>query len=343
MSKLRSILAGVCALAVLSATPAMANTIETIKDRGAINCPVPTGGYVARAEVDDQGNWSGLDVDLCRALAAAILGDPQAINFVPISWAQRFPTLQAGDIDIIVMSTGWTLSRDTEIGLDFATPYFLTGLQFLVRVDSGIETPADLNGGAICATGGTTMERQTSEYMLANQIEYEAITFENTEETASAFFAGRCDAIANPGQSLGIMAAQQPDPSLYKIIPDAPLSLETNAMAVRGGDQEMLAVANWVRSALLEADILDITSENIDDAIANRADEPRVAYLLGVSPGAGARLGLSETWAQDAIRAVGNYGEIYDRYLGADSPYNMEAGINAVYTEGGVHYPNAID
>ena len=342
---LKQVLAPIVLAATLlvAATASAQTTIDKIKARGRFNCPVPTGGYVARAELDDKGVWRGLDVDFCRATAAAILGSRDKVNFVPISWAQRFPTLQAGDIDAVITSTGWSLSRETDLKLDFTIPYFLTGLQFMVRKDAGINDPKGLDGGTICITGGTTMELQTAGYMSGNKIKYKPITFEKTEESAQGFFSGRCDAIANTGESLGIMAAQQPNPSLFKIIPEVPVTLEANAMAVRGGDRAMLAVLNYVRTALLEADILGITSQNVEEARTTRSSEPRVAILLGVTPGAGKRLGLPDSWAYDAIKAVGSYDEVFSRYFGEGSRYKMSAGLNAVYTKGGVHYPTTID
>ena len=340
------LLIGITALAIgvsMASAGASAQSIKKIKDRGALNCPVPTGGFAGRSEVDQKGQWKGLDVDMCRAIGTAILGSPDKVNFIPISWAQRFPSIQAGEIDIIVMATGWTLSRDTETGLDFSLPYFFSGLQFLVRSDLGVNSPKELDGGTICATTGTTIERQTSGFMRANGMKYTAVTFEKTEETAAAFLAKRCDAIANSAQALGILAASQPDPSQYKIIPEHPLTLEPEAMAVRGGDQEMAAVADWVLTALVEADELKITSKNLDEVIKTRKDDPQAAALLGLTPGVGARLGLRETWAQDVIRKVGSYSEIYNRNLGSASPYKIPAGYNAVYSQGGLLYPLAID
>jgi general L-amino acid transport system substrate-binding protein len=177
--------------------------------------------------------------------------------------------------------------------------------------------------------------------MAGHGIEYTPVTFEKLDETEAAFLAGRCDAFAMSGDGLSITRSRQPDPSKFKLLPDRPVSLETHAMIVRGGDQEMLAIANWVLTALLKADELGITSDNLDEVIQTRGSDPQVAALLGLTPGIGKRLGLSETWAQDVIRAVGSYSQIYDRNLG--TPYEMPAGFNAVYSNGGLLYPLGID
>lgn len=330
--------------AILAASvPASAGTVQAIMDRGQLNCPVAVGGYPGSSELDDQGNWHGMDIDFCRAIAVALLGDPAKANFIPLSWAQRFPSLAAGDIDLIVMGTGITMSRDTTIGLDFTSPYYFTGVQFLVPADSEAEVPSDLEGGVICSTTGTTIERDITTYMRANNIEYSALTFERTEQASTAFMAGRCDAIGDIGQALAVLRLGQDNPEAYKIIPENTITLGATGMAVRQGDYEMLDVANWVLQALLHADVHGLTAENVDEMAISKKDDPQVAALLGLTPGIGDKLGLRNEWAYDVIKAFGSHQAIYDRSLGKNSRYGIPAGYSRLYTDGGLLFPIPLD
>lgn len=325
------------------ASVASAVTPQDIKDRGQLNCPVVVGGYPGAAELDDKGNWRGMDIDICKALATAILGDPAKVNFVPLSFAQRFPGLFAGDIDVIVMGTSITMSRDTTVGLDFSLPYLYTGVQFLVPADSDIETPADLEGASICSVTGTTVERDITTYMRTEGIEFSPIAFERNEQANAAFVAGRCDAVGDIGQAIAVIRASQSDPEAYKIIPETPITLGATAIAVRAGDSEMLNVGNWVIQAMIHADMLGITSENVEEVATSRADDLRVAALLGGNPAIGTNLGLRPEWARDVIREIGAYSQVYGRALGEQSRYKVPAGYNQLFKDGGLLYPLPID
>ena len=316
-------------------------TVTMIQERGSLLCTGHNGSYLGFAEVDDQGRWSGFDIEMCRALATAILGSPDALQIIPVSWAQRFPALQSGDVDVIIKVTGWTMSRDTELGLQYSRPYFIGPTNILTRTDIGASEPADLAGGVFCINAGTSIERIVANYMGARGIEYESLTFEKAEELRAALYAGRCDAVGGFGPFLAATRFNAPEPEEFEIL-DAVLALEPEGIAVREGDPGFVDVINWMVSALLMAEANGITQANVD---AVRADPPSdsVARLLGVTPGVGARLGLSDDWAYDMIKAVGNYAEIYDRTVGEGSVYQLPRGANHLWNNGGLLYPLVLD
>ncbi|MBI3517549.1 MAG: transporter substrate-binding domain-containing protein [Proteobacteria bacterium] len=319
----------------------LGDTVKTIKERGHLLCTGHNGTYLGFAEVDSTGNWHGFDIELCKAMATAILGAPTKLKIVPVSFAQRFPALQSGDIDVIIKVTGWTLGRDTELGLQFSRPYFLGATQIAVNVSTGAKSAKDLNGASVCSAAGTSTERLAADYLTNLKVKFEVVSFEKVEEMRSAFFSGRCDAIALWGPNLAISIAQAADPSKYAALPDI-LAVEPQSIAMRQGDDHFVDVANWLLTALLVAEEYGITSENIDQHKAKPAN-PTVERLLGVTPGIGKRLGLSETWAYDVIKAVGSYKQIFDRTLGDGSPYKMKRAINGLIRDGGVMYPLIID
>ena len=340
----RRIAALVGAMALPSGALAQADpgpTVTMIQERGSLLCTGHNGSYLGFAEVDDQGEWSGFDIEMCKALATAILGSPDALQIIPVSWAQRFPALQSGDIDVIIKVTGWTMSRDTELGLQYSRPYFIGPTNILARTDIGATSPADLEGGVFCINAGTSIERIVADYMGARGISYEPLNFDNPEELRSALYAGRCDALAGFGPFLAATRFNAPNPDDFTIL-DAVLALEPEGIAAREGDDGFIDVINWMMSALLMAEEAGITQANIDEV---RADPPSasVERLLGVSPGVGERLGLSDDWAYNMIKAVGNYGEIYDRTVGDDSVYNLPRGLNHLWSNDGLLYPLVLD
>lgn len=343
MGFVKSIL-GAFAMVAIAATGSTAqaglgDTVKTIKERGHLLCTGHNGTYLGFAEVDAAGNWKGFDIELCKALATAILGSPTKLKIVPVSFAQRFPALQSGDIDVIIKVTGWTLGRDTELGLQFSQPYFLGATQIAVNVGTGAKLAKDLNGASMCSTAGTSTERLAADYLTNLKVKFEVVSFEKAEEMRSAFFSGRCDAIALWGPNLYISIAQAPDPSKYAALPDI-LAVEPQSIAMRQGDDNFVDVANWMMTVLLTAEEYGITSENVDQHKAKPAN-PTIERMLGNTPGIGKRLGLSETWAYDVIKQVGNYKQIFDRTLG--EPYKMKRGVNALIRDGGVLYPLVID
>ncbi len=321
---------------------AQSTTVQQIMDRGSMLCSGHNGSYFGFVEVNDQNEWKGLDIDLCRALTTAILGDPDANQIVPLSWAQRFPALQSGDVDIIIKATGWTMGRDTELGLQFSLPYFFGGAQIMTHGDLGITDATGLVGGTVCVEAGTTIERLVANYLKTIDVEHTMVSYESAAELRSAYLANRCDAFAAWGPSLAVLRATELDnPDAHVILSDQ-LSSEPISAAMRQGDEGFVDTVNWAIAALLIAEEEGITSANVEDMAATPPN-PRVARLLGVEPGMGERLGMRDTWAREMIAAVGNFGEIYDRNLGKDSPYNLERGLNNLWSHGGVLYAPILD
>ena len=341
---MRHLIAGAAAL-VLAAGPALAAevgpTVQAIKDRGSLLCTGHNGSYLGFAEVDDSGKWSGFDIEFCKALATAVLGSPDALQIIPVSWAQRFPALQSGDIDVIIKVTGWTMSRDTELGLQFSRPYFIGPTNILVRADLGAETAEDLEGGVFCINAGTSIERITADYMGAKGIEYESLTFDKPEELRSALYNGRCDALAGFGPFLAATRFNAPNPDDF-VIMDEVLALEPESIAARQGDDHWVDVINWMVHSLLFAEENGINSQNIDEVKAN-PPSASVERFLGVSPGYGERLGLPDDWAYKVIKEVGNYAEIYDRTVGDGSAYKLPRGKNNLWYNGGLLYTLVLD
>ncbi|MEM9438944.1 MAG: amino acid ABC transporter substrate-binding protein [Pseudomonadota bacterium] len=329
------------ALSPLSASAESA-TVAAIKERGTLLCSGHNGSYFGFVEVNDKNEWKGLDIDICRALTTAILGDPSKAQIIPLSWAQRFPALQSGDVDVIIKATGWTMGRDTELGLQFSLPYFLGGAKIMVHGDLGITDAKDLGGGTVCVEAGTTIERIVADYLKTLNVEHEMVSYEKAAELQAAYLANRCDAFAAWGPLLAVLRATEIDNPDDHVILNDQLSNEPIAAAMRQGDEEFVDVVNWMISALLIAEEHGVTQANVEDMAANPPN-PSVGRLLGATPGVGERLGLRETWAREMIAAVGNFGEIYDRNLGEGSPYKLERGLNNLWSHGGVLYAPVID
>ena len=343
LKKFATTIAAVAMTAVIS-TPALAasgDTVKSIKERGSLLCTGHNGSYLGFAEVDDKGKWTGFDIEFCKALATAILGSPDKLQIIPVSWAQRFPALQSGDIDVIIKVTGWTMGRDTELGLQFARPYFIGPTNILTRAELGAKSAADLEGGVFCINAGTSIERIVADYMGARGIAYEALNFEKAEELRSALYAGRCDALAGFGPFLAATRFNAPNPDDF-VIMDEVLALEPEGIAVRQGDDNFVDVINWMVSALLMAEENGITQANVDKMRASPSSSS-VGRLLGATPGIGDRLGLSNDWAYNVIKAVGNYEEIYERTIGKGSPYKLPRGLNNLWSKGGLHYTLVLD
>lgn len=317
-------------------------TVAQIKERGTLLCSGHNGSYFGFVEVNDQNEWKGLDIDLCRALTTAILGDPNANQIIPLSWAQRFPALQSGDVDVIIKATGWTMGRDTELGLQFSLPYFFGGTQFMAHGELGITEAKDLDGGTICVEAGTTIERIAANYLSTIGVEHTMVSYESAAELRAAYVANRCDAFAGWGPNLAVLRATEIENPDAHIILNDQLSSEPISAAMRQGDEEFVDVVNWMLAAMLIAEEEGVTMANVEEMAANPPN-PKVARLLGAEPGMGERLGLRDTWAREMIAAVGNFGEVYDRNLGANSPYKLDRGLNNLWSHGGVLYAPILD
>jgi general L-amino acid transport system substrate-binding protein len=335
---------GLAALAALIATlaaaaPANAGaTLDKVKAAGGFSCGVPTGipGY---AQPDDKGVYAGFDVDICKALSAAIFGDPGKVKFVPLTAQQRFTALQSSEVDILSNNTTWTMQRDTDLGLNFGPVVFYDGQGFLVPKKLGIKSAKELNGATVCVQPGTTTELNLADYFRSNKMDYKPVVIEKIDEVFAAFFAGRCDVMTGDSSALAaqrIGRASNPDD--YMILPER-ISKEPLAPVVRQGDDQWHDIVDWVVFALIQAEESGITQANVDDML--KSDDPGIKRMLGVTPGMGKALFGSEDyekWAYNEVKLVGNYGEIFDRNIGAGSPMKLDRGINNLWTKGGLLY-----
>lgn len=327
------LIAGAALALGLGMGAAHAGTLDDVKARGAVNCGVNTGlgGF---SIADSQGKWVGLDVDICRAVAAAVLGDGSKVKFVPLSTQQRFTALQTGEVDILSRNTTWTLSRDTELGLNFPATIFYDGQGFLVGKKLGVKSAKELNGATICVQAGTTTELNLADYFRANGMKFEPVVIEAQQEVVSAFFSGRCDVFTSDRSQLAsIRKNNAPNPDDYVVLPEV-ISKEPLGPAVRHGDDQWFDVVKWTIYALFEAEEQGITQANVEKTAAE-SKNPVIQRLLGTTPGIGKAVGLGEDWAVKAIKTVGNYGEIYERNI---APLGLDRGINAQWNKGGLIY-----
>jgi general L-amino acid transport system substrate-binding protein len=333
---LRAALTATVLAPLLTAVPAQAGaTLDAVKRNGAVTCGVSTGG-AGFSIADSQSRWTGLDVDFCRQLAAAVLGDAAKVKFVPLSAQQRFTALQSGEIDVLARRATWTLQRDTALGLNFAPPNFYDGQGFIVAAKLGVKSAKDLNGATICVGAGTTSELNLADYFRENKMTFKPVVIESQIETETAFFSGRCDAYSNDISGLAsTRAGRVANPDDYVILPEV-ISKEPLAPAVRHGDDEWFDVVKWVQYAAIEAEEDGITSKDIDENL--KSDDPNIKRLLGVTPGMGKALNLDEKWAYNLVKQVGNYGEVFERNVGKGSALKLERGLNDLWTKGGLMY-----
>ncbi len=340
---LAAILAGTFLLSVAPAMAEYGDTLKKVKERGALSCTGHNGSYMGLAEVDDKGNWKGFDIDLCRAMATAVFGTYEGhLDVKPTSWAQRGPSLQSDELDLVIKSSGWTFSRDTEIRAQFSQPYMMAGIHYMVRKELGATSAKDLDGGTLCVQAGTTLERYAVEHEAENGYKLNVVPFEKSEESNAAFLSGRCDATLEWDLQLGVLrATEAQNPDDFVILPDV-LSAEPVGIVMRQGDDNWIDIANWMQTALILAEQSGVTSANVDEFKAN-PPTPAIGKLLGATPGMGTPLGLSDDWAYNVIKKLGNYSEIWDRNVGKDSPYKVERGINALIKNGGIRYPLVLD
>lgn len=328
-----------------TATPGLAQGrskhVDMIKARGVLLCPGHNGSNLGFTEVDDKGNWKGFDIDLCRAVATAILGAPDKAKFLPLSWAQRWPSLNSGEIDLVIKTTDATMSRDTELGYQFSVPYLYGAFQFMVHASLNAKTAKDLAGGTICTSAGTNNGRYLADFLKVKNIKAEVLLFEKREEQRAAYSSKRCDSDMNWGPTLAVTRASQTDAAQHAILPDV-VAVAPQVVVMKQGDDGFVDVVNWVLQALLIAEDMGITKDNVDQFKA-KPTNPVVEKLLGVAPGLGKRLDLDDSWGYTMIKALGNFGEIYERNLGKDSPYKLDRGMNALWKDGGVFVPMLLD
>ncbi len=339
MSKRLKFLAGaVATVAAISAAPTAhaGKTLDAIKARGQIICGVNTGlaGFSA---ADSQGNWSGLDVDVCRAIAAAVLSDPTKLKWVPLNAQQRFTALQSGEVDILSRNTTWTLTRDASLGLNFTAVTYYDGQGFMVPKKLNVKSAKQLKGATVCVQSGTTTEKNLTDFSRANKLDLKPIVFEKVEAATGAYFAGRCAVYTTDASGLAsVRTKEAKDPNEHVVLPDL-ISKEPLGPVVRRGDDEWFAIAKWVIYGLVEAEEYGITQANVDQ-LQKTSQDPVVMRILGTSEDTGKLLGLDKDWMVRAIKAVGNYGEIFERNVGPKTSLALPRGANAQWNQGGLMY-----
>ena len=318
----------------LATSTASAATLDDVKSKGAVQCGV-SQGLPGFSNPDSDGNWSGLDVDLCRALGAAIFGDANAVKYTPLSAKERFTALQSGEVDLLSRNTTWTMSRDTTLGLNFSVVNYYDGQGFMVRSEMGINSALELSGASVCTNTGTTTELNVADYFRANNMEYELVAFEKADEVVAAYDAGRCDVYTTDQSGLYAQRLKLTDPGAHKVLPEI-ISKEPLGPAVRQGDDQWLNIVKWVHFAMVNAEELGVTSANVDEMKDGNA--PAIKRLLGTEGEFGAAIGLSNDWAYNVIKAVGNYAEAFERNVGPATPLAIARGVNALWSKGGLQY-----
>ena len=318
----------------LATSGATAATLDDVKAKGFVQCGV-SQGLPGFSNPDDQGNWTGIDVDLCRGIAAAVFGDASSVKFTPLSAKERFTALQSGEVDVLSRNTTWTMSRDTSLGLNFAGVNYYDGQGFMVRESLGVKSALELSGASVCTNTGTTTELNVADYFRANNMEYEIVAFEKADEVVAAYDAGRCDVYTTDQSGLYAQRLKLTNPGEHIVLPEI-ISKEPLGPVVRQGDDQWFNIVKWVHFATVNAEELGINSGNVEEM--KSSDNPAVKRLLGTEGAFGEMIGLSEDWAANVIAAVGNYGEMFARNVGPDTPLNIERGVNALWSKGGLQY-----
>tara|TARA_R110002020_G_scaffold36894_74_gene111231 strand:- start:20718 stop:21737 length:1020 start_codon:yes stop_codon:yes gene_type:complete len=319
----------------LGVAAASAATLEDVKAKGFVQCGANASGLAGFATTNDQGEWTGFDVDYCRAYAAAIFGDATKVKFTPLNAKERFTALQSGSVDVLVRNTTWTMSRDTQLGLNFTGVNYYDGQGFMVRKSLGITSALELSGASVCVQTGTTTELNLSDYFRANDMDLNAVVFESANEAIQAYDAGRCDTFTTDASGLYAERLKLTNPDDHMILPEV-ISKEPLGPVVRQGDDAWFNIIKWVNNALVNAEELGVTQANVDEM--KNSDNPEIKRLLGTEGAYGEAIGLSNDWAAQAVKGVGNYGEIFDRNIGPSTPLAIERGINALWTNGGLQY-----
>jgi len=322
------------AFALVAVASASAGTLDQVKQKGFLQCGANTG-LAGFGQPDAQGNWTGLDVEYCRAIAAAIFDDPSKVKFVPLSAKDRFTALQSGEVDVLVRNTTWTSSRDTSLGLNFGPVNYYDGQGFLIRKKLKVASALELSGASVCTQQGTTTELNVADFFRANNMKFEAVVFATSEETIKAYDAGRCDAFTTDASGLYAERLKLTAPDDHIVLPEI-ISKEPLGPGVRHGDDQWFDIVKWVHYAMLNAEELGITKANVGDKLKDA--NPEVKRLLGTEGKFGEQFGLTNDWVVRIIKHVGNYGESFERNLGAGSRLKIARGVNALWSKGGLQY-----
>ncbi|PAY05417.1 amino acid ABC transporter substrate-binding protein [Bradyrhizobium sp. UFLA03-84] len=322
------------AAAVLSVQAASAQTLKTVKDRGQLSCGVSQGlpGFSAP---DDKGNWTGIDVDVCRAIAAVVLDDPTKVKFVPLSAKDRFTALQSGEIDVLSRNTTWTVSRDTSLGANFTGVTYYDGQGFMVKKSLKVNSALELNSASVCVQTGTTTEQNLADFFKGNNMKYEVIAFGSIDEAVKAYESGRCDVFTDDASGLYASRLKLANPADHIVLPEI-ISKEPLGPMVRHGDDQWFDIVKWTLFAMINAEELGITQKNVDTML--KSDKPEMKRVLGTDGNLGEQLGLTKDWVVRIVKAVGNYGETFERNVGTGSPLGIARGVNNLWNKGGIQY-----
>jgi len=332
---MKKTLVATAVVATSIAASAGAATLDSVKERGFLQCGVSTGlpGF---SNPDDKGNWTGLDVDVCRAVAAATLGDASKVKYIPLTAKERFTALQSGEIDVLSRNTTWTQTRDSQLGLNFAGVNYYDGQGFMVSKDLGVSSAKELDGAAVCIQAGTTTELNLADYFRLNGMSYTPVVFDTSDQTVKGFDAGRCDVLTSDQSQLYALRIKLSNPAGAMVLPEV-ISKEPLGPVVAQGDDQWFNVVKWSLFAMLNAEELGISSANAD-SMKKDSKNPNVRRLLGLEGPRGKGLDLNDDWAYQIVKQVGNYGEAFDRNVGAGSPLKVSRGINALWSDGGLQY-----
>ena len=333
MKKLAFIAASTAAALTFSVA-AQASTLEDVQDRDTLRCGV-SDGLPGFSVTDSDGNWVGLDVDTCKAVAAAVLGDADKVEFVSLTAVERFTALQSGEIDMLSRNTTWTTTRDASLGINFTGTNYYDGQGFLINTDLGIDSATQLDGAAVCVASGTTTELNLADYFEAQGMSFEPVLYDTSDQTVAGFEAGRCDVLTSDTSQLAALRIQLSDPEGAMILPEI-ISKEPLGPSVRQGDDQWFNIVKWALFLQVNAEEYGVSSSNVDAML--ESDDPNVSRIVGTSGDLGSLLGLPSDWGYQIVKQVGNYAEMFERNVGPDTPLELERGTNALWTEGGLLY-----
>jgi len=332
--KLRTLI-GAGAVLAIAAASVSAKTLDDVKKKGYLDCGISTG-LAGFAFTDNQGKWQGFDPAVCKAVAAAIFGDSSKVKYTTTTGKTRFTVLRAGEVDMLARNTTWTYVRDVDLKLEFAGVNYYDGQGFMVPKKLGVKSAKELDGASVCIQTGTTTELNLADYFRSNGMKYEPVPIETNEEARKGYLSGRCDVYTTDRSGLAATRATFKDPHAHVILPEI-ISKEPLGPLVRHGDDEWEDVVRWTLNALIIGEELGITSSNID-TMRSSSKNPEVRRLLGMEGDYGTMMGLSNNWAYNAIKLVGNYGELFEKYIGKNTPIGLSRGLNALWTQGGILY-----
>lgn len=325
---------GLAASAAYAQNAGTKTLLDQVKAKGYVQCGV-TQGLPGFSNPDDKGNWTGLDVDYCRAIAAAIFDDATKVRYTPLTAKDRFTALQSGEIDVLSRITTWTLSRDTSLGLNFAGIIYFDGQGFMIRKDKKVSSALELSGASVCTQTGTTTELNAADFFRARNMKYEIVAFTTADEAIKAYDAGRCDAFTSDVSQLYALRLKLTNTADHVVLPEI-ISKEPLGPVVRHGDDQWFDIAKWVLNAFINAEEMNVTQKNLDEQL--KSANPELKRLLGTEGNYGEQLGLTRDWVVRIVRHVGNYGESFERNVGAGSPLGIERGLNRLWSKGGLHY-----